>query len=150
MYYVPSPQLAYDSVRFVTDALTLGWLLRGLHYWGSTLHRPRRRIHMLRVFVFGSYKSPREVTWLVGVALFLLILAFSLSGYLLPWDQKVYWATIVTINIARSSPLIGEYLADVLRGGSQLGALTLGRWYAAHVFLLPAAARGLRRRRTSR
>ncbi len=138
MYYVPAPQLAYDSVRFVTDALTLGWLLRGLHYWGSTFIVLAAAIHMLRVFVYGSYKSPREVTWLVGVALFLLILAFALSGYLLPWDQKAYWATIVTINIARSSPLIGEYLADVLRGGSQLGALTLGRWYAAHVFLLPA------------
>lgn len=138
MYYVPAPQLAYDSVRFITDALTLGWLLRGLHYWGSTFVVMVAAIHMLRVFFYGSYKAPREVTWLIGVALFLLILAFSLSGYLLPWDQKAYWATIVTINIARSSPLIGEYIADVLRGGSQLGALTLGRWYAAHVFMLPA------------
>lgn len=138
MYYVPAPHLAYDSVRFITDALTLGWLLRGLHYWGSTFIVLAAAIHMLRVFVFASYKSPREVTWLIGVGLFLMILAFSLSGYLLPWDQKAYWATIVTINIARSSPIVGEYLADVLRGGSQLGALTLGRWYAAHVFLLPA------------
>ena len=105
MYYVPAPQLAYDSVRFITDTLTLGWLLRGLHYWGSTFIVLAAAIHMLRVFFFGSYKAPREVTWLTGVALFLLILAFSLSGYLLPWDQKAYWATTVTINIARGTPL---------------------------------------------
>ena len=138
MYYVPAPLLAYDSVRFITDTLTYGGLLRGLNYWGFTFIVVVAAIHMMRVFFFGSHKAPREVTWLTGVTLFLLILAFALSGYLLPWDQKAYWATTVTINIARSSPLIGEYLADVLRGGSQLGALTLGRWYAAHVFLLPA------------
>jgi ubiquinol-cytochrome c reductase cytochrome b subunit len=139
MYYVPAPLLAYDSVRFITDTLIYGWLLRGLHYWGSTFIVVAAAIHMMRVFFYGSYKAPREVTWITGVLLFLMILAFALSGYLLPWDQKAYWATTVTINIARSSPLIGEYIADVMRGGSQLGALTLGRWYAAHVFLLPAA-----------
>ncbi len=139
MYYVPAPQLAYDSVRFITDTLTLGWLLRGIHYWGSTFIVLAAALHMLRVFSFGSYKAPRELTWLTGVTLFLLVLAFSLSGYLLPWDQKAYWATIVTINIAQGTPLIGEQVADVLRGGSHLGALTLGRWYSAHVFLLPAA-----------
>ena len=91
------------------------------------------------MFLFGAYKAPREVTWITGVVMLLLILGFSLSGYLLPWDQKAYWATTVTISVAQSSPLIGEQLADVLRGGHELGALTLGRWYAAHVFLLPAA-----------
>jgi ubiquinol-cytochrome c reductase cytochrome b subunit len=139
MYYVPTPLLAYDSVRFITDTLTLGWLLRGLHFWGASFVVVAAGIHMMRVFFFGSYKAPREVTWLTGVVMFLLILAFSLSGYLLPWDQKAYWATIVTINIAAGTPVIGEYVANVLRGGTNLGALTLGRWYAAHVLLLPAA-----------
>ena len=88
MYYVPAPQMAYDSVRFITDTLTMGWLLRGLHFWGSTFVVMAAGIHLLRVFFFGSYKAPREVTWLTGVTLFLLVLAFSLSGYLLPWDQK--------------------------------------------------------------
>lgn len=137
MYYVPTPLLAYDSVRFITHTLTLGWLLRGLHFWGATFIVLAAVIHLLRVFFFGSYKAPREVTWLTGVVMLLLILAFSLSGYLLPWDQKAYWATTVTINIAAGTPLVGEHVANVLRGGSQLGALTLGRWYAAHVFLLP-------------
>ncbi len=134
MYYVPAPQMAYDSVRFITDTLTLGWLLRGLHYWGSTFLVLTAGIHMLRVFFFGSYKAPREVTWLTGVTLFLLILAFSLSGYLLPWDQKAYWATTVTINIAHGTPFIGEQVAQVLRGGSHLGALTLGRGTARTCF----------------
>jgi ubiquinol-cytochrome c reductase cytochrome b subunit len=139
MYYVPSPALAYDSVRYITDALTFGWLVRGLHFWGASFIVVSAAIHMVRVFLYGSHKAPREVTWITGVALLLMLLAFSLSGYLLPWDQKAYWATTVTINIARSSPGIGEYLADVLRGGNVLGALTLGRWYTAHVFLLPTA-----------
>lgn len=139
MYYVPSPALAYDSVRYITDALPLGWMLRGLHFWGASFLVIAAAVHMLRVFFFGSYKAPREVTWITGVILLLLILGFSLSGYLLPWDQKAYWATTVTINIARGSPLVGEYIADIMRGGSELGALTLGRWYSAHVFLLPLA-----------
>ena len=101
---------------------------------------------MLRVFLFGSYKAPREVTWLTGLVMLLLILAFSLSGYLLPWDQKAYWATTVTINIAAGTPIIGESVADVLRGGSHLGALTLGRWYAAHVLLAAGGAHHLHRR----
>jgi ubiquinol-cytochrome c reductase cytochrome b subunit len=139
MYYVPTPLIAYDSVRYISDALTLGWLLRGLHFWGASFLVIAATIHLLRVFLYGSYKAPREVTWLTGVVLLLLILAFSLSGYLLPWDQKAYWATTVTINIAAGTPLVGEQVASVLRGGTHLGALTLGRWYAAHVLLLPAA-----------
>ena len=139
MYYVPSPALAYDSMRFLIDQVPLGWLLRGLHVWGASFMVVAAAVHMTRAFWSAAYKAPREVTWITGVTLLLLILAFSLTGYLLPWDQKAYWATTVTISVAESSPLVGERLADVLRGGHQLGALTLGRWYAAHVFLLPAA-----------
>jgi ubiquinol-cytochrome c reductase cytochrome b subunit len=139
MYYVPAPALAYDSVRFITSDLTNGFIVRGLHFWGASFIVVAAVVHMLRVFFFGSYKAPREVTWITGVVLLLLILAFALTGYLLPWDQKAYWATTVTINIARGTPFIGEYVADVMRGGTALGALTLGRWYSAHVFLLPAA-----------
>ena len=139
MYYVPTPLIAYDSVRFITDTLTLGWLLRGIHFWGASFIVVASAVHLLRVFFYASYKAPREVTWLSGVVMLLLILAFSLSGYLLPWDQKAYWATTVTINIAAGTPIVGEQIAGVLRGGDHLGALTLGRWYAAHVFLLPAS-----------
>ena len=137
MYYVPSPALAYDSVRYMMTTLPMGGILRGLHFWGASFLVVAAVVHMLRVFLFGSFKAPREVTWASGVLMLLVILGFALSGYLLPWDQKAYWATTVTINVARSSPVIGEYLANGMRGGPDLGALTLGRWYSAHVFLLP-------------
>ena len=138
MYYVPSPEHAYDSVRYITDQLPLGRIVRGLHFFGASFIVIAAVIHMLRVVMFGSYKKPREVTWMTGVVLLLLILGFALTGYLLPWDQKAYWATTVTINIARSGPM-GEYVAGLMRGGDALGSLTLLRWYAVHVFLLPAS-----------
>jgi ubiquinol-cytochrome c reductase cytochrome b subunit len=139
MYYVPSPSLAYDSLRYLMSDVQLGALMRGLHFWGASFIVVAAVVHLARVFLYGAYKAPRELTWITGLVMLLLILGFSLSGYLLPWDQKAYWATTVTISVAESSPLIGHYLADVLRGGHELGALTLGRWYAAHVFLLPGA-----------
>ena len=137
MYYVPAPSLAHDSVRYIMDVLPLGWMLRGLHFWGASFLVVAAVVHMLRVFFFGSYKAPREVTWISGVLMLLVILGFALSGYLLPWDQKAYWATTVTINVAKSTPLVGDHVANVMRGGPDLGALTLGRWFSAHVFLLP-------------
>lgn len=142
MYYVPSPDFAYDSVRFIMEQLTFGSLLRGLHFFGASFIVVGAVVHMLRVVIFGAYKAPREVTWITGVLLLLIILGFALSGYLLPWDQRAYWATTVTINIARQAPFIGETIASVMRGGDDLGALTLLRWYATHVFLLPAGLIG--------
>jgi ubiquinol-cytochrome c reductase cytochrome b subunit len=141
MFYVPSAEQAYDSVLFITDRLAFGGVLRGLHFFGASFIVVASVIHMLRVVMFGSYKKPREMTWITGVVLLLIILAFALTGYLLPWDQKAYWATTVTINIGRSGPM-GEYVAGLMRGGEALGALTLLRWYAAHVFLLPASLIG--------
>ena len=138
MYYVPSPEHAYDSIRYIMERVTFGRVLRGLHFFGASFIVVAAVIHMLRVVALGSYKKPREVTWITGVVLLLVILGFALSGYLLPWDQKAYWATTVTINIARSGPM-GEYVAGLMRGGDALGSLTLLRWYAAHVFLLPAS-----------
>jgi ubiquinol-cytochrome c reductase cytochrome b subunit len=138
MYYVPSPEHAYDSIRFIMERITFGRVLRGLHFFGASFIVVAAVIHMLRVVALGSYKKPREVTWITGVVLLLVILGFALTGYLLPWDQKAYWATTVTINIARSGPM-GEYIAGLMRGGEALGSLTLLRWYAVHVFLLPAS-----------
>ncbi len=143
MYYVPTPTHAYDSIRFITTQLTFGHVLRGLHFYGASFIVVFAALHMLRVLFFGSYKSPREVTWWTGVLLLLVIMAFALTGYLLPWDQRAYWATVVTINIARSTPLVGEQIASVLRGGPFIGALTLSRWFAVHVILLPGALTAL-------
>jgi ubiquinol-cytochrome c reductase cytochrome b subunit len=137
LYYAATPDHAYDSVRFITG-FTAGRIVRGIHHYGASFIIIALVAHMLRVIVFGSYKPPREATWLSGLALLALILAFSLTGYLLPWDQRAYWATVVTINISKLTPLAGEMVASVLRGGGAIGALTLSRWYGVHVIFLPA------------
>jgi ubiquinol-cytochrome c reductase cytochrome b subunit len=137
LYYAPTPDHAYDSVRFISST-GAGRLVRGLHHFGASFIVVAAALHMLRVISFGSYKPPREVTWLSGVVLIGLVLAFALTGYLLPWDQRAYWATVVTINISRLAPAAGNFVAAVLQGGSTIGALTLTRWYAAHVIFLPA------------
>lgn len=137
LYYAPTPDHAYDSVRFISAGFA-GRLVRGLHHYGASFIVVAMVLHLLRVVAFGSYKPPRELTWLSGLALLLIVLGFALTGYLLPWDQRAYWATVVTINIARLTPLAGDLVAGVLQGGSEIGALTLTRWYAAHVILLPA------------
>ena len=136
LYYAPTPDHAYDSIRFIVSSAP-GRIVRGLHHYGSSFIVVAAALHMLRVIGFGSYKAPREVTWLSGLVLLGLILAFSLTGYLLPWDQRAYWATVVTINIAKLTPLAGEFVAGLLRGGESIGALTLTRWYAVHVIFLP-------------
>jgi ubiquinol-cytochrome c reductase cytochrome b subunit len=138
LYYAPTPDHAYDSVRFIIST-TAGRIVRGLHHYGASFLVVALVLHMVRVVAFGSYKAPREATWLSGLVLFGLVLAFSLTGYLLPWDQRAYWATVVTINIARLTPFGGEVVAGLLQGGASIGALTLTRWYALHVIFLPAA-----------
>lgn len=138
MNYVPSPDHAYDSVRFIGAQVHLGGFVRGLHHWGATFMVVLVALHMLRVYLMGAYKYPREATWVVGVALLLLVLGFSFTGYLLPWDQKAYWATLVGVNIAGQTPWLGPYVAKVLLGGPDLGAATLARFYAFHVLVLPA------------
>jgi quinol-cytochrome oxidoreductase complex cytochrome b subunit/cytochrome c553 len=137
LYYAPTPDHAYDSVRFI-NGFGAGRLVRALHHYGASFIVVAMAAHMLRVIAFGSYKPPREMTWLSGLALLALVLGFALTGYLLPWDQRAYWATVVTINISKLTPLAGEIVAGVLRGGSTIGALTLTRWYSAHVIFLPA------------
>ena len=143
MYYVPTPDHAYDSLRFLISQIAFGRVLRGIHFFGASFIVVTAVVHLLRVVSFGSYKKPREMTWVSGVVLLVILLAFALSGYLLPWDQRAYWATVVTLNIARSAPLAGRWLAGVMQGGDQLGALTLSRWYAVHVMALPVALASL-------
>lgn len=140
MNYVPSPDHAYDSVRFIDDHVFLGGIVRGLHHWGATCMVVFVSLHLLRTYFMGAYKYPREATWLVGALLFLLVMGFSFTGYLLPWDQKAYWATTVGTNIAGQTPIIGPALAKLLKGGDELGAATLTRFYALHVLVLPMLA----------
>ena len=137
MNYVPSPDHAYDSVRYINEQVFLGHFLRGLHKWGATFMVILVLLHMLRVYFMGTYKYPREVTWIIGVVLLLVVMAFSFTGYLLPWDQKAYWATVVGANIAGQTPLVGSYISKILKGGNEMGVGTLTRFYALHVLVLP-------------
>ena len=139
LYYAPTPDHAWDSVRYIATSVRGGSFMRGLHHWGASIVVVAAVVHLIRVVFFGSYRKPREVNWLVGIALLLVILAFGLTGYLLPWDQRAYWATVVAINISKLTPMAGEFVAALLRGGEDIGALTLTRWYAIHVLVLPAA-----------
>jgi len=138
LYYAPTPDHAWDSVRYISTEVRGGAFLRGLHYWGASLVVVAAALHLLRVVFFGSYRKPREANWIVGLVLLHVILALGLTGYLLPWDQRAYWATVVAINMARLTPVAGDWLAAMLSGGADIGALTLTRWYALHVLVLPA------------
>lgn len=143
LYYAPTPDHAWDSVRYITTTVRGGRFLRGLHHWGASLVVVAAALHLARVVFFGSYRKPRELNWVVGMILLQVILAFGLTGYLLPWDQRAYWATVVAINISKLTPVAGEWVAALLRGGPDIGALTLTRWYALHVLVLPPALAGL-------
>jgi ubiquinol-cytochrome c reductase cytochrome b subunit len=136
-YYSASPDHAYDSIQYITRQVASGSLLRAIHHWGASAMVILLLAHMIRVFAVGAYKYPREINWLLGVGLFLVVMGFSFTGYLLPWDQKAYWATAVGTNIAGTTPLIGGALVALLRGGSELGAATLARFYAFHSLWLP-------------
>lgn len=136
--YVPSPEQAYDSVQYITTQVPAGWLIRGLHHWGANAMMLLTVFHMVRVIIHGAYKFPREVTWLTGVALLLLVIGFGFTGYLLPWDQKAYWATTVGTRIAEVTPVVGNWILRIMRGGGELTGVTLARFFGAHVWILPA------------
>lgn len=138
MFYSPGTESAYLSVKHINEGHPVGLFVRGLHVWGSTLIVIATVLHVLRVFFWGSYKKPRELTWVFGVMIFNVILGFSFTGYLLPWDQKAYWATTVGTRIAATIPVIGQSLMVLIRGGEEVGSLTLTRFYAVHIMVLPA------------
>ena len=137
IYYVPTPDHAFDSVQYITTQVSAGWLIRGLHHWGGSAMVLLTFLHMLRVIFLGSYKFPREVTWFTGVVLFITTIGFGFTGYLLPWDQKAYWATTVGTRIIAVVPVIGESLLRIVRGGEGITPLTLTRFFGVHVWVLP-------------
>ena len=143
MYYVPSATEAYNSITHLTNDVFLGEFVRGLHKWGATVMIILIFLHMGRTFFFGAYKYPRELNWVIGVVLLILTMVMGLTGYLLPFDQRSYWATIVAMNITASGPVMGPYLADFLRAGAEFGGTTLPRFYAVHMLLVPGLIIGL-------
>src|SRR5262245_12218206 len=128
MYYTPSTVEAYDSITHLTNDVFLGEFVRVMHKWGASLMLILVFVHMARTYFFGAYKYPRELNWVIGVVLLILTMTMGFTGYLLPFDQRSYWATIVGVNINGTGPIVGPYLSDFLRGGAEFGASTLSRF----------------------
>lgn len=137
-YYVPSPESAYDSIQYIMTGVPFGWLIRGIHHWGASLMVVVVFLHMLRTFFFAAYKYPRELTWITGVVLLLMVLGMGFTGYLLPWNQRSYWATTVGTAIAGTVPFLGNFITQALRGGSDLSGVTLVRFFSLHIWWIPA------------
>jgi ubiquinol-cytochrome c reductase cytochrome b subunit len=136
-FYSPSSSSAWASVAYIQDQLTLGWFVRGLHSMGASAMVVLTVIHLFQVLIFGAYKAPREMNWIVGVMMLGLVLAFALTGYLLPWDQKGYWGTQVATSLVGTTPVVGRMLQKLLQGGSLYGNYTLSHFYALHTYVLP-------------
>ena len=144
MYYQPGVNGgAYASIRNINDNVPLGQFVHGMHKWGASVMIILIFLHMGRVFFYGAYKYPRELTWVIGVVLLILTLAMGFTGYLLPFDQRSYWATVVGVNINAGGPFIGPFLSDFLLGGADFGATTLSRFYAIHMLIIPGAMAAL-------
>jgi quinol-cytochrome oxidoreductase complex cytochrome b subunit len=139
MYYKPDPQNAYSSIQSITNDVWAGWLVRGMHRWGASVFIILMFMHMGRVFLFGAYKYPRELNWILGVLLLAAGMAEGFTGYLLPWDQTSYWATVVGININGTAPFLGPFLAQFLQSGTFINPDTLPRFYSIHMLLIPGA-----------
>ncbi|MFA1820722.1 menaquinol-cytochrome c reductase cytochrome b subunit [Virgibacillus oceani] len=140
MYYVPDIENAWRSVHYLQTEVAHGQIVRGMHHWGASVVVVMLLLHTLRVFFQGAYKKPRELNWMVGVLIFFVILGLGFTGYLLPWDNKAFFATQVGLEIAEQVPFIGMELKTLLAGDPTIvGAQTLTRFFAIHVFFLPAA-----------
>jgi len=143
MTYVPAPNSAYESLQFISGQATLGGVLRGIHFFGAGAMVVLVLVHMTQVFLFGSYKFPREANWMSGSLLLLATLAMAFTGQLLRWDQDAFWSIVVAAEQAARAPIIGGFLATLVVAGQNVGGATLTRFYATHVFLIPAAIFGL-------
>jgi quinol-cytochrome oxidoreductase complex cytochrome b subunit len=139
LYYQPTPDTAYESVLFIMNEVNFGWLIRSTHAWAANLMVLFCVLHVVRIFFQAAYKAPREMTWAVGFFLLVVTLGFGFTGYLLPWDQRAYWATVVGSEIAGALPLVGEWALTFLRGGTEVTAGTLSRFFGMHVLVLPAS-----------
>ena len=137
MYYKPAPNEAYSSIQHITNDIFAGWLVRGMHRWGASVFIILMFMHMGRVFLFGAYKYPRELNWIIGVLLLVTGMAEGFTGYLLPWDQTAYWATVVGININATAPIAGPFIAQFLQGGAQIGPDALAKFYSLHMLVIP-------------
>lgn len=133
MNYSPSPDHAYDSIQYIMNEVPFGALVRSIHSWSASAMVVLVGLHGLRTFFMAAYKYPRELTWVVGTLLFILVMGASFTGYLLPWDQRAFWATNVGTGIAGQVPFLGPWIQKILIGGTSIGAVTLTRFFTFHV-----------------
>jgi quinol-cytochrome oxidoreductase complex cytochrome b subunit len=138
MNYTPSPDHAYDSIQYIMHSVPFGSLIRSIHFWSASTMVVLVGLHAMRTFFMAAYKYPRELTWVIGALLFIFVMVMGFTGYLLPWDQKAFWATNVGTGIAGQMPLVGPFVQKVLIGGTTIGATTLTRFFTLHVAILPA------------
>lgn len=143
LYYQDTPENAYNSVLYVMNQVNFGWLIRSVHAWSANLMIIFCILHLLRVAMQSAFKRPREITWMVGMVLLFVTLGFGFTGYLLPWDQRAYWATTVGTEIAGAVPIVGDLVKEFLRGGANVGPLTLSRFYGIHTLVLPLSLAGI-------
>jgi quinol-cytochrome oxidoreductase complex cytochrome b subunit len=142
LFYRPSPTDAFGSIQTINYVVPAGMWLRGLHVYGASAMVITIFIHMCRVFYYGGYKKPRELTWVLGVVLLLCTLGLSFTGYLLPWNQEAYWATYVGTQIPGYTPFIGQWVVEIMRGGADLTGATITRFYGVHMLVLPGLLAG--------
>ncbi|MFQ5824835.1 MAG: cytochrome bc complex cytochrome b subunit, partial [bacterium] len=138
LYYSPNAEVAYESVQYINQQVIFGSLIRGVHYFAASGMVIVLFLHMIRTFLYGAYKRPRHWTWIFGVILLLLVMGFAFTGYLLPWDMKAFFATKVGINIAGIMPVLGQYIVKIMKGSSEMGTITLSRFFSLHVIILPS------------
>jgi len=143
LYFKATPEAAYKSVQYITSDVSFGWLIRSIHHWGANLMILFVALHLIRIFAQAAYKFPRELTWVVGCFLFMITLGFGFTGYLLPWDQRAYWATVVGTEIAGGVPIVGGFLQVLLRDGADVTGDTMSRFFGIHVLVLPILLAGL-------
>src|SRR5467141_603308 len=139
LVYVPSAGEAWNSLQVLNHQVTLGWFIRGLHGWGSNFMIAIVLIHMIQVFLFGAYKFPRELTWVVGVLLLIVTLGMAFTGQVLRFDQDAYWGLGIGASIASRVPVAGPLIVDLLLGGPIIAGATLSRFFALHVFVIPGS-----------
>ena len=137
IYYIPELGSANASILKLTTKVEFGWFIRSLHSWAANLLIGVVFLHMFSAYFMKAYRAPREVTWWTGLILLVLMMGFGFTGYLLPWDEVSFFATKIGLDIAGKTPFIGEFLANILRGGTQISQATISRFFTIHVFVLP-------------
>ncbi len=142
-YYIPSAEMAYESVKFISTEVYLGSFMRSLHHWSAHLMVAAVYLHMFRVYLVGAYQKPRELNWIIGLFLLFCTLGLGFSGYMLPWDQVSYWASTIGLQLVASVPVIGPIFQKLLLGGAEIGGGTLARFYTLHILVLPIVLIGL-------